>query len=214
MSGEGRAVRQPLVLAGTLLMALLGVVGWIWDWQGHLNGVTLQAAHIAMDFGALAIILALIVAARRTPFRSAFLVSYVLLIMVVLVVLGPMVPMGLYRRSAAAATLMQTYMGSLRTTGGIPFALPLLALALWAAWLWLRARAFEVWRVMVAGGLAVLAVGVLIDVYWHQTHPMVTDAGAYMNTLTLPGHQLQLLGFAVGCVGAVLGISSWRERQL
>ena len=164
MSGEGRAVlRQPLVLAGTLLMAnLLGVVGWIWDWQGHLNGVTLQAAHIAMDLGALAIVIALIVAARRTPFRSAFLISYVLLILVVLVVLGPIVLMGLYRRSAAAATLMQTYMGSLRTTGGIPFALPLLALALWAAWLWLRAGALEVWRVAMAGGLAVLAVGVLI----------------------------------------------------
>lgn len=214
MSGEGRAVRQPLVLAGTLLMALLGVVGWIWDWQGHLNGVILQGAHIAMDLGALMTVLALIVAARRTPFRSASLVSYVLLIMVVLVVLGPMVLMGLYRRSAAAATLMQAYMGSLRTTGGIPFALPLLALALWAAWLWLRAGAFEVWRVAVAAGLAVLAAGVLIDVYWHQTHPMVSDTGAYMNTLTLPGHQLQLLGFAVGCVGAVLGISSWRERQL
>lgn len=192
---------------------LLGVVGWIWDWQGHLNGVTLQGAHIAMDLGTLAIVLALIVAARRTHFRSAFLVSYVLLIMVVLVLLGPMVLMGLYRRSAAAATLMQAYMGSLRTTGGIPFALPLLALALWAAWLWLCAGGFEIWRVAVAGGLAVLAVGVVVDVYWHQTHPMVSDTGAYMNTLTLPGHQLQFLGFAIGCVGAVLGISSWRERR-
>jgi hypothetical protein len=202
------------VLAGTLLIAnVLGVVGWIWDWQGHLNGVTLQAAHIAIDLGALAIVLALVVAARRTSFRSASLISYVLLTMVALVVLGPMVLMGLYSRSTAAATLMQAYMGSLRTTGGILFALPLLVLALWAAWLWLRAGAFEGWRVAVAGGLAVLAVGVLVDVYWHQTHPMVTDTGAYMNTLTLPGHQLQLLGFTIGCVGAVLGISSWRARR-
>ncbi len=54
--------------------------------------------------------------------------------------------------------------------------------------------------------------GLLVDVYWHQTHPMVTDTGAYMNTLTLPGHQLQLLGFVTGCVGAVVGISTWRER--
>src|SRR5215472_16273156 len=130
MSGEGRAVlRQPLVLAGTLLMAnLLGVVGWIWDWQGHLNGVTLQAAHIAMDLGALAIVIALIVAARRTPFRSAFLISYMFLTMAALVVLGPMVLMDLYSRSTVAATLMQAYMRSLRTTGGIPFALPLLAM--------------------------------------------------------------------------------------
>jgi hypothetical protein len=152
-------------------------------------------------------------AARRTSFRSPSLISYVLLTMVALVVPGPMVLMGLYGRSTAAATLMQAYMGSLRTTGGILFALPLLVLALWAAWLWLRAGAFEEWRVAVAGGLAVLAVGVLVDVYWHQTHPMVTDTGAYMNTLTLPGHQLQLLGFTIGCVGTVLGISSWRARR-
>ena len=78
---------------------LLGMVGWIWDWQGHLNGVTLQAAHIAMDLGALAIVLALVVAARRTPFRSAFLISYVLLIMAAVVVLGPMALMDLYSRS-------------------------------------------------------------------------------------------------------------------
>ena len=214
MSAEGWVVRQPLVLGGTLLMAnLVGMVGWVWDWQAHLNGVTLQAAHIAMDLGALAIVLALVVAARRTPFRSAFLISYVLLIMAAVVVLGPMVLMDLYSRSTVAATLMQAYMQSLRTTGGIPFALPLLALALWAAWLWLRAGAFEGWRVAVAAGLAVLGVGVLLDVYWHQTHPMVTDTGAYMNTLILPGHQLQLLGFVLGCVGAVLGISSWRERR-
>jgi len=192
---------------------LLGMVGWIWDWQGHLNGVTLQAAHIAMDLGALAIVLALVVAARGTPFRSAFLISYMLLTMAALVVLGPMVLMDLYSRSTVAATLMQAYMRSLRTTGGIPFALPLLAMALWAAWLWLRAGAFEGWRVAVAAGLAVLVVGVLVDVYWHPAHPMATDIGAYMNTMTLPGHQLQLVGFALGCVGAVLGIWSWRERR-
>ena len=192
---------------------LLGMVGWIWDWQGHLNGVTLQAAHIIMDIGALVIVLALVVAARRTSLRSAFLISYLLLIMAALVVLGPMVLMGLYSRSTVAAALMQGYMGSLRTTGGIPSALPLLALALWAVWLWLRTGTFQGWRVAVAGGLAVLAVGVLVDVYWPQTHPMVTDTGAYMNTLTLPGHQLQLLGFVIGCVGSGLGISSWLERR-
>jgi len=52
-----------------------------------------------MDLGALAIVLALVVAARRTPFRSAFLISYVLLIMAAVVVLGPMVLMDLYSRS-------------------------------------------------------------------------------------------------------------------
>ena len=54
---------------------LLGLVGWTWDWQGHLNGVTLQAAHIIMDIGALVIVLALVVAARRTSFRSTSLMS-------------------------------------------------------------------------------------------------------------------------------------------
>lgn len=214
MSGEGRAVRQSLVLLGILVIAnVLGAVGWVLDWQGHLNGVTLQAAHVAMDVGALAIVLALVVAVRRTSFRSSFLISYLLLVLVALVVLGPVVLMGLYRRSALAATLMQAYMGSLRATGGIPFALPLLALALWAAWLWLRAGALEGWRVAVVGGLAALAVGVLVDVYWHQTHPMLSDTGAYMNTLTLPGHQLQLLGFVIGGVAAVLGLPSWRGRR-
>jgi len=132
--------------------------------------------------------------------------------MAALVFLGPVVLMGLYSRSTVAAALMQGYMGSLRTTGGIPFTLPLLALRLWAAWSWLRVGAFQGSRVAVAGGLAVLAVGVLVDVYWHQTHP-VTDTGAYMNTLTLPGHQLQLLGFVIGCVGSGLGISCWLERR-
>lgn len=179
MSSRVLAARRPLVLVGTLLVAnLLGMVGWIWDWQGHLNGVTIQGAHVAMDLGALSIVLALVLAARRTPFSS----------------------------------LMQSYMGSLRTTGGIPFALPLLALALWAAWLWLRAGEFEGWRLAVAGGLTILAVGVIVDVFWHQTHPMVTDAGPYMNTLTLPGHQLQFLGFVIGGLGALIGVSLWRER--
>lgn len=108
---------------------------------------------------------------------------------------------------------MQAYVASLRMTGGVPFALPLLALALWAAWLWLRAGRFQGWRVAVAGGLAIVAVGALVDVYWHQTHPMVTDTGQYMNTLTLPGHQLQLLGFVTGNVGALVGVSSSRERR-
>jgi hypothetical protein len=165
-----------------------------------------------MDLGALAIVLALILVVRRTSFASAGLISYVLLILVAAVVLGPMVLMGLYSRSTAAADLMQWYMGSLRSTGGIPFALPLLALALWAAWLWLHARAFEGWRVAVAGGLAILAVGVVVDVFWHQTHPMVRDTGQYMNTLTLPGHQLQLLGFVIGGVGAVFGVWSFLPR--
>ena len=108
---------------------------------------------------------------------------------------------------------MQAYMGSLRMTGGIPFALPLLVLAVWAAWLWLRAGGFEGWQAAVAAGLALLAAGVLVDVYWHETNPMVTDTGAYMNTLTLPGHQLLLLGFVIGCVGAGFGISGWRKRR-
>lgn len=213
MSSRVLAPRRPLVLVGTLLVAnLLGMVGWIWDWQGHLNGVAIQGAHVAMDLGALSIVLALVLAARRTPFLSALLISYVLLILAAIVVLGPMVLMGLYSRSTLAANLMQSYMGSLRTTGGIPFALPLLALALWAAWLWLRAGGFEGWRLAVAGGLAILAGGVIVDVFWHQTHPMVTDAGPYMNTLMLPGHQLQLLGFVIGGVGALVGVSLWRER--
>jgi len=72
--------------------------------------------------------------------------------MIALVMLGPMVLMGLYSRSTAAAALMQAHMGSLRMTGGIRFPLPLLALALWTAWLWLRAGAFERWRAMVAAG--------------------------------------------------------------
>lgn len=205
---------RPWVLAAGLLAAnLIGTLGWVWDWYGHLGGVTIQAAHLLMDVGALAVIVALVVVARRAPFRSAAVVSYLLLLLVAILVLGPITLMGLYQRSTVAARLMQAYMGSLESTGGIPFAVPLLALALWAGWLWLRTGRLEVWRVVVSAGLAVLALGVVVDVYWHQTHPMVTDTGQYMNTLLLPGHQLQLLGFVIGTVGALRGFSQLPEPE-
>lgn len=166
-----------------------------------------------MDLGALAVIVALVVVARRAPFRSAAVVSYLLLILVATFVLGPITLMALYKRSTVAARLMQAYMGSLQSTGGIPFALPLLALGLWAGWLRLRMGKLEFWHLGGTAGLAVPAFGVVVDIYWHQTHPMVTDTRQYMNTLVLPGHQLKLLGFLTGSASALIAFNQTPEGE-
>ena len=195
-----------------LVTILVGTIGWIWDWLGHRSGVTIQSAHLTIDLGAFSIVLALVLAARRTALASAWLISYALLILFVVVVLGPMVLMVLYSRSSGRQPDAGVH-GIAQDDGWNSIRSASASVARWAAWPWLRAGAFEGWRLFVAGGLATLAVGVLVDVYWHQTHPMVTDTSQYMNTLTLPGHQLQLLGFVIGGIGAVIGVSSWRAEQ-
>lgn len=49
-------------------------------------------------------------------------------------------------------------------------------------------------------GPAVVLVGAVVDMFWHQANPGVVEA----NMLLLPGHAIELAGWTLGLVGSIL----------
>ncbi len=90
------------------------------------------------------------------------------------------------------------------TTGGLVALAPLCVLAVYAAWGWLRATGPEPWRLIAVSGIVLVALGTVLDLQWHQQHPMASDMS--MKMLELPGHQIILGGFVIGLVGALARI--------
>jgi len=178
---------------------VLGVAGTLWDWREHYVGINNQAAHLVIDAGGLLAVGVLAFSGWTRIGRSTLLALYVLLALVALVTLGPFVLMVAARRSQ----LMAFFMGFAMTRGALVLELPIVLLAGWAAWRWLRLAPVNPWRLGAALGVVVAAVGGVWDLYWHQTQPM--EMGASMNMLTLPPHQLILAGFVLGLLGSAAG---------
>ena len=108
--------------------------------------------------------------------------------MVVLLLLGPFV----FMIAAPHSQLMAWFMGVVMTRSAIGLYLPILLLASWAAWRWLRLAPVSAWRIAAALGVVVVAVASVWDLHWHQTHPL--EMCAAMNMLAVqpgpPDHRL------------------------
>ena len=184
-----------------LLLAayLVGVVGTVWDWREHYIGVSIQAPHLAIDLGGLLAIGVLAFSDWKRISKRAFVGLYALLILVILIALGPFVLM----MAAPRSQLMTTLMSSGMTRGALLLEIPIVFLAVWAAWHWLRGAPIKAWRLGAALGVVLVAAASVWDLYWHQTHPLEMDAS--MNMMTLPPHQLILAGFVIGLVGSGIG---------
>jgi hypothetical protein len=194
----------PGVKVGSLQLLLaaycLGVAGTLWDWREHYLGFSVQAPHLVIDVGGLLAIGVLAFSNWRRLGNSAFVFIYTLLVLVMLIALGPFLLM----MTAPHSQLMAFFMRWEMTRGALIIELPIVILAGWAAWRWLRLAPLNPWRIGAAMGVVVVAVGSVWDLYWHQTHPM--ELGASMNMMTLPPHQLILGGFVLGLIGAAVGL--------
>jgi len=49
-------------------------------------------------------------------------------------------------------------------------------------------------------GPAVVLVGGIVDIFWHQANPGAVEA----NMLLLPGHAIELAGWTLGLVGSLI----------
>ncbi|HEV2415263.1 MAG TPA: hypothetical protein VGX27_10675 [Candidatus Dormibacteraeota bacterium] len=179
----------------------LGVAGTLWDWREHFLGFSVQAPHLVIDVGALLAIGVLGFSDWRRLSNSSFAVIYALLVLVMLIALGPFLLM----MTAPHSQLMAFFMRWEMTRGALLLELPIVLLAGWAAWRWLRLGPINTWRSTAAIGVVVVAVGSVWDLYWHQTHAM--ELGATMNMMTLPPHQLILGGFVLGLIGSAAGLA-------
>jgi len=184
-----------------LLMAayLLGVAGTLWDWHEHYLGISNQVPHLVIDVGGLLAIGVLAFSDWTRISQRTFVALYALLVMVVLIALGPFVLMMV----APHSQFMAFFMSSVMTRGALIVELPIVLLAAWAAWHWLKLAAVNAWRICAAFGVVVIAVASVWDLYWHQTHPL--EMGASMNMMALPPHQLILAGFVLGLIGSGIG---------
>jgi hypothetical protein len=184
-----------------LLMAayLLGVAGTLWDWHEHYLGISNQVPHLVIDVGGLLAIGVLAFSDWTRISQRTFVALYALLVVVVLIALGPFVLMMV----ASHSQFMAFFMSSVMTRGALIVELPIVLLAAWAAWHWLKLAAVNAWRICAAFGVVVIAVASVWDLYWHQTHPL--EMGASMNMMALPPHQLILAGFVLGLIGSGIG---------
>src|SRR2546430_2285155 len=181
-----------------LLLAayLLGVAGTLWDWHEHYIGISNQAPHLVIDAGGLIAIGVLAFSDWVRIGRNTFAALYALLALVALIVVGPFILMMAAPHGQLMASLMRWGM----TRGALIVEVPIVVLAAWAAWRWLRLAPVNGWRIGAAVGVVVVAAASVWDLYWHQTHPL--EMGASMNMMTLPPHQLIMLGFAAGLIAS------------
>jgi hypothetical protein len=178
---------------------LLGVAGTLWDWREHYLGLSVQAPHLVIDAGGLLAIGILAFTDWDQIRGRTLVVFYVLLALVMLILLGPFALM----IAAPHSSLMASFMRAGMTRSALSLYLPIVLLASWAAWRWLRLAPISAWRIAAALGVVVVAVASIWDLYWHQTHPL--EMGASMNMLAVPPHQLILAGFVLGAIGALAG---------
>lgn len=183
----------------------MGVAGALWDWREHLIGGGIQPPHFLQDAGGI-LALAVLAFAGQSRFRQRSLVAGVLLSAVALIIFGPFALMMFFPRTAFTHAFMSVIM----TGAGLGLLLPLLVLAGWAAWRWLRTGPILAWRIAAAAGLVVVAVGTVVDLYWHQNNPMTAEMR--MNMLVLPGHQIILGGFLIGLLGSAPGLLRPADR--
>lgn len=178
----------------------LGVAGTLWDWHEHSIGTCLQAPHLVIDVGGLIAMGVLALSDWDRLSNSEFVVIYALLALVVLIALGPFLLMV----AAPHSKLIASFMRWDTTHGALLVELPIVLLAAWAAWRWLRLAPVNAWRIAAAIGVVAVGVGTVWDLYWHQTQPLET--GASMNMMALPPHQLILGGFVLGLIGSAVGM--------
>ena len=175
---------------------LLGVAGTLWDWHEHLIGLSNQVPHLVIDVGGLFAIGVLAFSEWKAVSNRTLTVLWALLILVLMIAFAPFVLM----MTAPHSQLMSLFMGWAMTRGALTIELPIIALAAYAGWRWLRLAPLSPWRIAAASGVVVVAVAGVWDLYWHQTHPL--EMGASMNMIALPPHQLILAGFLLGLIGS------------
>ena len=166
------------------LAYLLGVAGTLWGWHEHMIGVSNQVPHLVMDIGGLFAIGVLAFSQWKEVNNRTLTVIWALLVVVMLLAFGPFVLM----MTAPHSQLMRSFMGWAMTRGALTIELPIIVLAGFAAWRWLRLEPLTAWRIAAASGVVVVAIASVWDLYWHQTHPL--EMGASMNMMALPPQQL------------------------
>lgn len=90
-------------------------------------------------------------------------------------------------------------------TGMVAGVVPLLIWVL--AILWLSIRRGWLRGAGGAGlGIAVVLIGLAIDLGWHRANPTANEMA--MNMILLPGHQVELVGFLLGLLASVVAVVS------
>ena len=194
------AAHKPLPLSLLLLAYLLGVAGTLWDWREHYLGFSMQTPHLVIDAGGLLAVGVLAFTDWDRISGRTLAVFYVLLVLAMLIVVGPF----LFMMVAPHSQLMASFMRAVMNRSALGLYLPIVLLAAWAAWHWLRLGTPNAWRVAAAAGVVIVALASVWDLYWHQTHPL--EMGVSMNMMTLPPHQLILAGFLIGVAGSLAGV--------
>ena len=197
---------RPAPIHLLLVAYLLGVAGTLWDWREHSLGLINQAPHLVIDIGGLLAIGVLAFTGWAKISRIEVVAFYALLALVALITLGPFALMMTARHSQVMSALMEFGM----TRSAIGLYLPIVLLAGWAAWHWLRLAPVSAWRIAAALGVVMVAAASVWDLVWHQSHPL--EMGASMNMMSLPPHQLILTGFVVGAVGTLAGVLLGSQR--
>ena len=191
---------RPTPIHLLLTAYLMGLAGTLWDWHEHFVGLSNQAPHLVIDVGGLLAIGVLAFTSWAKISRTEIFAFYALIGLVALISFGPFVLMVTARHSQLMAAFMEFGM----TRSAVGLYVPIVLLAGWAAWRWLRLSPVTAWRLAAALGVVIVAAASFWDLLWHQTHPL--EMGASMNMLTLPPHQLILSGFVLGALGSVAGI--------
>ncbi|MCG6137933.1 MAG: hypothetical protein MET45_25405 [Nostoc sp. LLA-1] len=80
----------------------------------------------------------------------------------------------------------------------------LLAIPIKFTWIQLQ-RNHHLWTSLLSLGISTVLIGIVVDWFWHQSHPEVNEEN--INVLLLVGHQIQLLGWFLGLIVVLMILS-------
>ncbi len=167
---------------------LSGLIGWIYDYLEHLGVIyqlfgidpystTILNGHTPQYIGGLIILIALI---PPQPQRTRTLMAYGLLALIIAIRL--------------IANLSGAFIIGLLVTIAVPVGIMLFHL---------QDKSLHPAIAAIATGIVIVSVGLVVDRYWHLSHPEVT--GPY-NMLGAPGHVLEIVGWLIGSIGAMSAV--------
>lgn len=147
--------------AATLLVLAYGsgLVGALWEWRAMLSEEGTRWAQPLAAGGVVLALIVMLVAGRSRRGALGFLVLGALATLGALAVLMPAAMVLIPAHSTVNGVMMGWMATWMMRPIGLLFFLPLVLVALWAAWRWLRSGPALPWRIAAAAGIVVVAVG-------------------------------------------------------
>ncbi|EGL84256.1 hypothetical protein CathTA2_0184 [Caldalkalibacillus thermarum TA2.A1] len=165
-----------------LLSYIAGLIGWFWDWGEHMGTVQSGLTYVP---------------------------AHLLMNVSIVVMFGTIVLTSTFKKNmywfSYAGILVGALLFLIQPEVGLSV---LLAIPFLFFWAYAQRNKFLLRVVFLLMGLALVLVGMVVDWYWHRAHPNIGEAH---NMLLVIGHQIQLVGWGIGLMSALVMFLEYRN---